>query len=41
MLVAGDLNVNLVAPYGNLPRDEITAEIVTADLEDMYTYFLP
>ena len=40
LLVAGDLNVDLVAPEGNRNGENIMAEIVTKGLEDISTHFL-
>ena len=41
LLVAGDLNINLVAPEGDPREEDITTTIATEGLEDMAPHFLP
>ena len=41
LLVAGDFNVDLTAPEGNVQDKEITTAIATSGMEDMSAHFLP
>ena len=40
LLVDGNFNVNLAAPEGRRRRKEITSDILTVGLEELYVYFL-
>ena len=41
MLVAGNININLVEPEGNHREEDIAATLATEGLEDMAAHFLP
>ena len=41
LLVAGDLNINIAAPEGDLREEDIATTIATEGLEDMAPHFLP
>ena len=41
LLVAGDFNVDIVAPEGDRRAEDIATELATAGLEDMARHFLP
>ena len=40
LLVAGDFNTNLAAPYGNMCDEEIATDFASKRLEDMSAHFL-
>ena len=41
LLVAGDLNINIAAPEGDLREEDIATTIAKEGLEDMAPHFLP
>ena len=41
LLVAGDLNINFVAPEGDRRKEDITTTLATEGLQDMAAHFLP
>ena len=41
LMVAGDFNVDILAPKGNRRAENIATDLVTAGVEDMAQHFMP